>query len=103
MPKARWAIQSTVTLDDHLLTHWFEKQALGFFNHFTADAEKAMTWPRKADATGYMRRVLGTARDYEIVNLGPHILGVLCGFRSHEVRGPSRPAGWPGAGLASRP
>lgn len=67
--KGRWAIQSTVTVNDHLLTHWFEKQALGLFNHFTQDPEKAMTWPRKADATGYMRRVLGRRSDYEIVNL----------------------------------
>lgn len=67
--KGRWAIQSTVTIDGHKMTHWFKRQEIGFFNMFTADTAEAMTWPRKLDAAGYMRRVLGNRSDYEIVNL----------------------------------
>jgi hypothetical protein len=70
--KARWAIQSTVTHDGNTLTHWFKRQEVGFFNMFTTDPEKAMTWPRKTDALGYQRRVLGNRSDYSIVKLDPY-------------------------------
>lgn len=76
MPKSRWAIQSTRVYARHSdgtpIEHvsYFKKQYV--FNVYSNE-EEAMTWPRKVDAVGYMRRVLGCrpgVDGYEVVRLG---------------------------------
>ena len=78
--KGRWAIVSVKTFkhaksgEPVHSTYYFRRQLVGFFNEF-ASADEAMTWPRKADAVGYMRRVLGRrpgVDGYDVVNLSAH-------------------------------
>lgn len=77
MRGGRWAIQSTKTynrLSDGQpvqSVHYFRRQLIGFFNEF-AGPDEAMTWPRKQDAVGFMRRILGRRPGldgYDVVNL----------------------------------
>jgi len=77
--KARWAISLTHTFTRAADGKEIESTSYFVKNHvlnvWTTDSGDAKTWPRKADAMGYARRVLGIRPGMSFVNLAAHIDG----------------------------